>query len=218
MRRIGAAMLAAGMIAWGASVNAGIVSAMSYADDTAFSLATGAISLTGPLPDIGNQGTSVTLGNATLSAGNTIFVETGWSTLLPNNIGIAISGVENLDISIDSGLAKAFGFYFHEPGSSTAKLNGCNTTCAVSLFDIAFYRNGAFIDSTAFDPPDDVLHFFGVVLDEAFDEVRFRETQGSNDNEFYGEMYVTAVPEPTSLLLAGLGLAGIGWLTRPRST
>ena len=196
---------------------AGIISAMQYTDASAFSTATGATSLTGPLPNPGNVGTSVTLGDATLSAGNTIFVGEGWSTLLPNDRAVAISGKENLDVAIETGLSTAFGFYFHEPADSTAQLDGCNATCVDSTFKIEFRRGGALIDDISFEPTDKAAIFQGIVLDTAFDEVRFTETIGGIDNEFFGEMFVTKVPVPATLSFLVLGLLGVGLLGRRRA-
>ena len=192
---------------------AGIVSVGTYANDAAFSAATGAVSLTGPLPDIGNQGTSVTLGDATLSAANSIFVGTGWSTLLPNARAIAISGPENLLVSLDTGAATAFGFYFHEP-TGTAQLDGCNTTCVDSTFQVEFLLGASVVDSFLFNAGDNQSIFLGAILDEAFDAVRFTETVGGADNEFYGEMFVARVPEPGMLGLLGAGLIGLGAMRR----
>lgn len=204
---------------------AGIISAMEYADDAAFRTATGAESLTGPLPDLpglGAAGTSVTLGDATLSAGNTIFVGSGWSTLIPGGNAIAISGPENLDISINTGNATAFGGYVHEPTADTGELlDSCNATCIDSTFETSFYRAGAFIDSITWTPGNwgggTGFGFGGVVLDEIFDEVRISEIVGGIDNEFFGEMYVTrAVSEPGMLGLLGAGLLGLAVFRRKR--
>ncbi len=196
------------------AAQAGIISAGEYTDDAAFSAVTGAVSLTGPLPDIGNQGLSVTLGDATLTAANNIFVGAGWSTLLPNKRAIAISGLENLSISIDTGEATAFGWYFHEPVSSEAMLDGCNATCVDSTFLIEFLSGGISVDSINFNPADDRVIFLGIILDMVFDEVTFTEIVGGIDNEFWGEMFVARVPEPGTLGLLGAGLIGLAWRRR----
>ena len=197
------------------SASAGIITAANYADDIAFSAATGATSLTGALPDLGSVGTSITLGDATLSAGNTIFVGSGWSSLLPDGNAIAISGPENLSIDIDVGLSRAFGFYFHEPMASTAALDGCNVTvCVDSTFLIEFFLDGNLIDGANYNGANDVAEFYGFTLDMSFNSVRFTETVGTNDNEFFGEMYRAQVPEPSSLLLIAAGLVGFALLRR----
>jgi hypothetical protein len=206
MLRLASVTLAMVMVTSG-TAGAGIISAQAYANDGAFAAVVGSlVSLTGTLPSSGNVGTTEVVGDATLTAGNTIFIDNTWSTLIPGN-EIAISGVENLAVSVNTTPATSFGFYFHEPGTATSMLNGCNTTCVDSTFTISFYINNAFVASTLFAPANDSLVFWGIILSTPFDEVRFTEIIGSNDNEFFGEMYVTPIPEPATLTLLGAGLA-----------
>lgn len=209
MKRILSFLAVLNLLLCSAAVHAGIISSGLYADDTAFSTATGAVSLTGTLPDIGNQGTSVTLGDATLTAGNDIFVGSGWSTLMPGGNAIAISGPEHMDVSINTVQSTAFGFYFHEPSTDNVQLDGCNATCFDSTFTISFSLSGSAIDSVSFSPADDQLLFMGIVLDEAFDTVSFTETTGGIDNEFFGEMFIAKVPEPSTFALLFIGIAGL---------
>lgn len=215
MKRIGQTLAVISLVGVTTLAEAGIISSMTYADDAAFSAATSAVSLTGPLPDLGNVGSTVTLNDATLSAAEIFVEQDRWSTLLPNRTAIAVSGPEHLDVAIDTGLASAFGFYFHEPTTDDVEQNGCNATCFESTFEISFYFEGALLDSESFNPANDAAIFTGITLDEVFDEVRFEETEGGIDNEFFGEMYVSRVPEPGSLLLLGGGLLGLA-LTRRR--
>ena len=179
--------------------------ATTYVNDAAFSAATGALSLTGPLPDLGSSGPSVTVGDATLTSPVNIFVEDTRSTLILGNEIVIQGPKENLTVLLNSGPAKAFGFYFHEPTAHTFQLDGCGplrSPCVDSTFDIAFYLGGVLVDSVIFSPADDQLIFFGITLDVPFDEVRFMET-GTNDNEFYGEMYVApSIPERLTNLVA----------------
>ena len=94
-----------------------------FTDAGSFFDSTGAVSLTGPIPDLGGitTPTPVTLRDATLTAPNDMFIGPGWSTLFPGpgSHAIALSGLEHLNVTLNSGPATAFGFYFHEPTSST---------------------------------------------------------------------------------------------------
>ena len=195
--------------------NAGVISLYNNESDY---IAAGAESLTGLLPNsAGGPGiTTLTLGGATLTAGNSIFVGQGWSTLLPFGNAIAISGPENLNVTVDTGLSTGFGFYFHEPHDPNDRpgdvLDGCNAICVDSVFRIDFLLGASVVTTVTYYPPNNVADFIGLILDTPFDSVQFTELNNTIDNEFFGEMFVVRVPEPgtLSLLIGGLALLGAG--------
>ncbi|WP_150913875.1 PEP-CTERM sorting domain-containing protein [Marinobacter halotolerans] len=209
MKTMGTWFAAITLVAFSSLANAGIVTFSAYVNDGAFAAASGATSLTGALPNLGAQGTSVTLGGATLTAGNTIFVGSGWSSLMPGGNAIAISGKENLGISINTGASTAFGFYFHEPSQSSAQLDGCNATCVDSIFNLEFSLGGSYVDDVNLVAAKDKLNFFGAILNQTFDSVTVTETTGGIDNEFFGEMFVARVPEPGTFILLLSGIIGL---------
>lgn len=205
------------------SAQAGIVT--TYSNKATFTALAGVGSLTGPIPNTGNQGSSATLGDVTFSttafstSSDIFFGGNNWSTLIAGN-EIAISGSENLDIAINLGFnVTSFGFDFQEPSTTDQLTDGTNTPFFHdSLFTIELYDGAALVDSTTFDPANDTLLFFGLTSDMGFDSVRITEDLAgvtynggidiSNDNEFFGEFYAAPVdvPEPSTLLLLGAGL------------
>lgn len=75
---------------------------------------------------------------------------------------------------------------------------------------VRFY-NGATLLNT-FNLTTSVLQFFGVITDQAFDRYEI-------DGVFYAidANYATAVPVPSGLVMAGIGILGIGYLNRFRT-
>lgn len=126
--------------------------------------------------------------------------------------GIAISGVENFSGVLASGRAMtSLSFDIYEP-TTTQRLEGCNTACVDSTFQVELFDGASSVASTSFSPADDAIENFSVsgVL---FDRFEITETVGSNDNEFFANFNATPIPLPASGLLL---IAAIGGLAAAR--
>lgn len=191
------------------SVHAGII---VFDDKSVFLSTSQATSATGALPNPGAVTSPVTIGDLTFSpgapatqlfigtSGGTPAVGNDWSARLPGN-EIAIAGPEHLNIGI-SGPVLAFGFDFVEPE------NDPNTAAGFidSTFSVSLFSSGLQVDSFSYSRPNDTASFVGVISDTSFDRVEIFESIGDTENEFFGEFYTAAVPEPSSVFVLILGL------------
>jgi hypothetical protein len=104
---------------------------------------------------------------------------------------IAVTGTENLQIDIATP-AYSFGFDFVELTNSVGGYRD-------STFEIALYRNDTLVEEgISFNAHNDILYFMGVTSVTPFDRVIITEIDGAVDDEYFGNFYVTAVPEPST--------------------
>jgi hypothetical protein len=89
-----------------------------------------------------------------------------------------------------------------------------------SIFTLTFFDGVTNVGSAAFTTgaPFNTVNFVGFISDTAFDRITVRENDGSNNTDeffqFYSATEAAPVPEPSSMLVLGLGIVGLGLLRR----
>jgi hypothetical protein len=183
-------------------------------DKAVFLATTGAISASGPIPDLGAVG-SAKLGSVNLGiapGGDDLIIgpfgtdaAPDWCPLLPGH-DIA-QGYENLSLDFDAPVT-SFGLDFVQPDATMPPFGG---TPVDSTFEVRLYADEAFIGQVTFTSiPVDELTFLGVCSDTAFDRATIIDVTDSpfiDDDEFYGEIF--AAPGPFAWNNLGYGLGGV---------
>ena len=192
-----------------------------YNDEAGFDALAGT-TISVPLPDADDVGVgpyavgplTFTSNSGTLFFGGTDH----WSTLIAGE-ELAISGKEEFTLEIAGGTT-ALSFLLHQPGTSTAIVDGCNAACVASTFSFSIYSGATLLDSFIQAPSFDLADFFGFYDAGGFDKIVITETVGTNDNEFFGEFRIaaTVIPLPATLPLMMVGLGAIAVFRRRRKT
>ncbi len=183
-------------------------------DKELFLLETGAVSVTGPLPDLGLVD-SVRLGSVTFGigpGGDDLIVGAfgtpaapDWCPQIPGHD--FAQGYENLQVDFD-GYVTAFGCDFVQPDATMPPFGG---TPVDSTYEVSLYDGDTLLGTVTFSSiPVDVLTFLGVCSDTPFNRAILVDVTPSSyvdDDEFYGEFYAAPSPGPWSNL--GHGLTGV---------
>ena len=128
--------------------------------------------------------------------------------------GFAISGRENFSGRLASGgLMSGLRFDVFQP-TTPQTLEGCNTTCVDSAFNLTLRLGGVDVASFPFFPDFNRVQGIEVATGTVvFDEFVVTEVTGSNDNEFFANFEATLAPIPLpaggALLVTALGALAI---------
>lgn len=186
-----------------------------FTDRTDFLNGTGATDCTGTLPQLGlipgGAGARLHLGCATFSITSPAFnlFSDEFTPLLPG-FELGISDVENLNADFDSPVFAA-GFDFVDRTTGDPDCPGFD-----SIFTVTLLNGSTTVGSFTFNAPNNIASFIGVQSSTPFSRLQIRETTGGCENDFFGQFYVTPVPEPSTWSLLLLGGAALRFAFRKK--
>lgn len=178
---------------------------------SAFLAATGATSATGPLPNLGSvvdESGSVTVGTITFRVapgGGYLVVGGGgsfdWYPPTPGH-DLALA-YEKLQVQTAAPV-HSLGFEIVEPNATIPVHGGVPLP---SPYVVTLYSGANVVGEFVVDVPDDVVAFVGVWSDTAFDRVTIIDSNGTDDDEYFGQFYTgTAIaPSRSFTSIAGSG-------------
>jgi len=129
-----------------------------------------------------------------------------WTGMLPGN-EYALDGDENFDIK----------FTAHQSAFAMDYLD----TSIESKFSLTFYDGAINVGETSFITNSfGTAQFIGFISSLSFDKVTVREDDGSENSDeffqFYSATSAAAVPEPSSIVMFGVGAIGMAFARRKR--
>lgn len=178
-----------------------------YQDKATFVAATGASSATGPLPNLGLVATTPADPPTTVGALDFSVGPTG-SALYIGGAGVAPGGdwypptatneiamnLESLEVeTTGGGLIYSIGFDFIEPNATMPPWGGVPVE---SDYQIQLFNGAVLVGQVTFPGatiPNDIVTFLGVTSDIPFNRVVITDLTGNNDDEYWGEFFLSAL-------------------------
>ncbi len=164
-----------------------------YTDRQAFLDATNATTVTQPYPDSSTSVLMFTSGDIRFDAGSGSSLNFGaWTPVLPGN-DLALNGAENLDVNyVGAATIYAIGIEFRDAPAGEPSGGDAPSTWTIT----PRLNQVAVPGATTFTTPDANVNFIGFHSEVPIDELSITENSGANQNEFFGQVFVSEVANP----------------------